>query len=270
MPTTIKPLTILGFERSDFRLIVNLFKMNLKDRYTGSLLGIYWALINPLVQLSIYTFVFGFVLKSKIPGSDSTFHYVLWLISGIIPWLAISESLSLSANSVIQGSGLVKNIVFKSECLPLASVFVSCVPFAVGMTFLALLFVATGNFPGTSIIYLPFVIMLQLFFLTGVSFFLSAATVFVRDIGPFLISFLFVVFFATPIFYPVEMMPSWAEIVTYANPFYQIIKSYRDILIDHLNPNVTGLLYLFVLGVGLNVFGIKFFRICKGLFESAL
>jgi lipopolysaccharide transport system permease protein len=70
-------MNLLGFNRSDLRLLINLLKMNIRDRYLGSSLGILWAIVNPIFMLSIFTYVFGFVLKIKLPGSETTLDYVI-------------------------------------------------------------------------------------------------------------------------------------------------------------------------------------------------
>lgn len=270
LPVETQPRALLGFGKEELRLMVNLCRLLLRDRYTGSLLGVYWTVINPLIQLAVYTFVFAFILKSKIPGAESTFHFVLWLFGGLVPWLAVTESLSLAANSVVSSSGLLKNMVFKSECLPIVGVLMGLIPFLVGLLVIGILLVMDGNLPGGSITFLPLLVLLQLLLLTGLGFFLSAASVFVRDITSFLGSVLMIFFFATPIFYSIEMMPAWARHITFFNPFYQLVDAYRHILIDHGALNLAGLLYLVLLAVVLNIFGLRFFRFAKDYFESAL
>ena len=108
---TLENFAPLGFRGSDLRLILNIFKMRIRDRYLGSALGIIWAILHPLFLLGTYTFVFGFVFKTKIPGSDTTLSYAIWMISGFVPYLAFTESVNDSANSVVSSAALVKNIV---------------------------------------------------------------------------------------------------------------------------------------------------------------
>ena len=137
----------LGFERKDIRLILNMFKMNLKDKYLGSLLGTAWVVIQPLLTLGMYTFIFGFVFKARLPGADTTFAYAIWLISGLVPYLAISESLTNTTNCVITNSSLVKNVIFKTETLPFAASLIAFVPFLVGLIFLFILLLMEKNYP---------------------------------------------------------------------------------------------------------------------------
>src|SRR5262249_28114606 len=100
---------LFGLSSSDLRLVLSFFRMNLRDRYLGSRLGSIWAVANPILMLSIFTFMFGYVYKAKLPGADTTLTYVAWLISGYGPWLALSESIQSSAQSVVNGTSIVKN-----------------------------------------------------------------------------------------------------------------------------------------------------------------
>ena len=80
-------MSIMGFDRADLGFMLNLWRMNLSDRYLGSALGGAWAILNPLLMFALFTFVFGFVFKARLPGADSTMAYSIWLICGYGPWL---------------------------------------------------------------------------------------------------------------------------------------------------------------------------------------
>ena len=130
---------MFGFNRYDLRLLINLFKMNVRDRYLGSSLGSFWAISNPLFMLALYTYIFGFVFKVKLPGAETTLAYVIWLISGYGPWIATTEAIMGAANSVVGASGLVKNMAFKTELLPIAGALVGAINLAVSFVFLLVL-----------------------------------------------------------------------------------------------------------------------------------
>lgn len=263
-------MQLFGFSSAEGRLIINLFKMNIRDRYLGSTLGIVWAVLNPLFLLSMYTFIFGFVFKAKIPGAETTFAFAIWLISGMVPYLAFSDALNATASSVISGAGMVKNVVFKSETLPYAAALTAVVPFVVGMMFLFILLIIDGNYPSWHIIAILPVIILQFTFFGGIGLFLSATTVFVRDIIQALSTFIMLLMFFTPLFYAKEMLPSIIQKITFFNPLYQITDPYREIILYHRLPDFTGLAYLAVLALLLNVFGLKYFRKLKGYFSMKL
>lgn len=259
-----------GFNKSDAILALNLAKMNIRDRYLGSALGLFWAVLNPMMLLGMYTFIFGFIFKAKLPGSETTFAYAIWLISGMVPYLAVSEALTATAGSVVGGAGMVKNVVFKSETLPYAATLTSAVPFAVGMFFLVLLLIIDGNYPSWHIIFIVPLVLIQFALLSGVGLFLSATTVFVRDIMQALTTGIMFLMFFTPIFYTREMLPGIIRKLTFFNPLYQLTQPYREVILYHRIPDMSGLLYIFALAIIFNMLGLKYFRHLKGYFEIKL
>lgn len=261
---------MFGFNRYDARLLLNLFKMNVRDRYLGSSLGSVWAVANPLFMLCLYTYIFGFVFKVKLPGAESTLDYVIWLITGYGPWIATTEAIIASANSVIGGSGMVKNMAFKTELLPVAGALVGLIGLAVSSVFLVILMIYTGNSPSWHIVLLPVVVVAQFAWIIALGIWLSAITVFVRDIMQILPNLLTVLMFITPIFYPFESMPRVVQKLSVANPFYHVAEAYRSILTGHQLPSVRGLLFVLVLSITVFWFGLMAFRRAKGSFDSAL
>ena len=263
-------MSFLGLSAKDALLSWNLFKMSLRDRYMGSALGTFWAVLTPLCMLGMYTFIFGFIFKAKVPGAETTLAYAIWLISGLVPYQAFSEGVNATANSVIGGANMIKNIAFNAETLVVAASLLSLVSFGVGMAFLLVLSVCAGNWPTWHIIFLCLVIPLQLLLITGLGLFLSAFAVFVRDTIQILPTLLMFLMFFTPIFYAKSMMPDIAAQLTFFNPLFQLTDAYRRILLDHAAPDLFGLAYLAVLCAGLNLLGLLFFRRLKGFFETAL
>jgi lipopolysaccharide transport system permease protein len=261
---------ILGFNKSDIKMAINLLKLSIRDKYLGSKFGLLWAVVNPVLFLGLYTFIFGFVFKAKVPGSETTFAYAIFFISGFVPYLAISEGMNTTTLSVVGSASMVKNVVFKVECLPIASTLVAAVPFSVGMFFLGILLLIDGNYPTLYIIFLVPVIVLQFALLSGLGFFLSATTVFIRDIAQIIPTVTVVIVFFTPIFYSIDMLPIVVQKVTFLNPFHHIVQAYRDILLQHQLPDWKGILYLTTVTAILNLAGLWYFRRLKGYFTMAL
>lgn len=261
---------MLGFNRSDVLLILNFFKMNLRDKYLGTSLGTFWALINPLLMLGIYTYIFGFVFKVKLPGAETTLTYVIWLISGYGPWMALSEATMGATMSVVSGSGIVKNIAFKTEILPIASALTSVVPLAISMVFIVILMTFDGKPVSPYVLTLPLVIILQFMLVIGIGFFFATIHVFVRDFGIALPNALNAIMFLTPIFYPLDSMPRLIQLVSNLNPIYALVEAYRAPLIHGRPPDIAGLLYVFFVAALLCVIGLRVFRRAKGHFNSML
>lgn len=261
---------MFGFDRRDLRLLLNLLKMNIRDRYLGSSLGSVWAVTNPLFMLCLYTYVFGFVFKVKLPGADTTLAYVIWLISGYGPWIALQESIMGATTSVVGASGMVKNMAFKTELLPIAGTLVGLINLTVSLFFLFILLIWSESAITWHLLLLPVVVALQFAFAAAVGIWLSVITVFIRDVIQILPTALTAIMFITPIFYSFESMPSFAQKLSVVNPLYHIADGYRAILIGHRMPNLFGLLYVGLLSWATFYFGLIAFRRAKGSFNSAI
>ena len=263
-------MKIMGLRKNDLTMLWGIVKINLFDRYMGLGLGLFWAVINPLLLLGIYTFCFGFVFKAKIPGADTTLSYTVWFLSGFIPYLAISDGLLNCTSAVERYANLVKNVVFRLEYLPIAGTLVAAVPFGVGVVFLWILLLLDGNYPTWHAILLMPVIFLEFAFLAGVGFFLSATNVFIRDVSQAITTITMLIVFGTPIFFPLKILPKVVQKIEFFNPFYQIVQPYRDILVNHIVPDWKGMLYLICLIIMVDWAGIKYFKRLKGYFAAAL
>jgi lipopolysaccharide transport system permease protein len=244
--------------------------MNVRDRYLGSSLGSFWAITNPLFMLALYTYVFGFVFKVKLPGAETTLVYVIWLISGYGPWIALNESIMTATTSVIGASGLVKNMAFKTELLPIAGTLVGLISLSVSLCFLFVLMVWSGSPITWHLLLLPLVMVLQFAFAVALGLWLAVIAVFVRDVVQVLPTLLTATMFVTPIFYPFTSMPTVFQTISLANPIYQIVEGYRAIIIANRMPDFFGLSYVALISLVIFHFGLRAFRRAKGTFDSAL
>lgn len=261
---------MLGFNRQDVLLAFNLFKMNVRDRYLGSSLGSFWAIANPMFMLGLYTFVFGFVFKVRLPGAETTMGYVIWLIIGYGPWIATVEAIMAATTSVVGAAGVVKNMAFKTELLPISAAFVGIISLMVSLSFLLILLVFEGTMPDWHVVWLPLIVMLQFFFIVSLGLWLSAINVFVRDLSIALPNMLTIVMFVTPIFYPIDSMPPLVQKLSFANPFYLISEAYRGVFLRHVTPSLWGMGYVFLLSLIIFYYGLRAFRRAKGHFNSVL
>jgi lipopolysaccharide transport system permease protein len=221
-------------------------------------------------MLALYTFVFGFVFKLRLPGAESTLAYVTWLISGYGTWIATSEALLAASTSVVSAASLVKNVAFKTELLPIAGAFTGLVPLAVSLAFLLVLLVAQGRWPGAHVAWIPVIVCTQFLLILGLGLWLSAVNVFMRDLSFALPNLLTIVLFATPIFYPIDQLPRAMQQVSLANPFYQLAEAYRGVLLEQRTPDLAGLAFVLLLACGLFGAGLVAFRRARRFFEAAL
>lgn len=259
-----------GFDKGDCRILFNMFRMGLADRYLGSVLGGAWAFFNPLIMFALFTFVFGFVFKARLPGANSTLDYTIWLICGYGPWLANSEAIIATSQSIISNSGLVKNLSFKTELLPISATFQGIIPLAVTIGFLLVLMLVNNGALTYHLVWLPLVIFIQFLFLCAIGLLVAVTTTFLRDFAFVLPNLLMIILFSTPIFYSVDAMPEIVGIVSSFNPFYIISECYRAILLWGKAPELMPLAALGVVSIFLFTMFLSGFRRVKGFFASVV
>ena len=226
-------------------LIQSLVARELKARYRGSVLGFFWSFVNPLLLLSIYTFVFAYILPNP---EERTRPYSVFMFCGLLPWTWFSGSLLEATGSLISGGNLIKKVLFPAEVLPIVSVLSNMVHFFLGLLILAGFMIGTQHFPDPGdLIFFPLVVLIQLIFTVALSLILSALTVHFRDIRDLLANLLTFWFFATPIiyFYRMETVRHFQWLFD-INPFFHLSVSYQEILFFH-DPFVGGHLKLLLL-----------------------
>ena len=210
-------------------LIQSLVARELKARYRGSVLGFVWSFINPLLLLTIYSFVFSVVL----PGlhSKETEPYALFMFVGILPWTWFSSSLTEAAGSLISGGNLIKKVLFPAEVLPIVSVLANMVHFIFGLPILAVFLIYYRRPPDLDgLFWFPIAMLVQFVFTCALGLILSALAVHFRDIRDILSNLLTLWFFSTPIIYWINEAPGLGKRVLDFNPMTHLIVSYQEIL----------------------------------------
>lgn len=218
------------------RLIQSMVRRDVLARYRGSFGDVLWTVLNPLLLMSAYFFVFGVVLRTKFGADTSRTGFVLYFIAGMLPWLAFSEALGRSPLLVLEHRNFVKKLVFPLEILPVNVVISGFVTelFAMGI-FLAGLLAARGGVPLTAL-WLPVLLIPQLLLTLGLCWFLAALGAFVRDLGQVMSFLLTLWFFLTPICYPETQLPASALAILGKNPVFTLVHDYRRILLEGQAP----------------------------------
>jgi len=210
-------------------LIESLVARELKARYRGSVLGFFWSFINPLLLLSVYSFVFTYVMPGLHPKEIEPF--ALFMFCGILPWTWFSSSLIEASNSLLVGGNLIKKVLFPAEVLPIVNVLANMVHFFFGLPILVLFLVYYRRPPDAwDLIWFPVAVAVQLVFTTGLALILAALTVHFRDLRDILSNLLTLWFFATPIIYSIQSAPGLSKRVLDFNPMTHLIVSYQEIL----------------------------------------
>ena len=209
-------------------LIQSLVARELKARYRGSVLGFFWSFINPLLLLLIYTFVFTYVMVARWEGIEP---YALFLFCGLLPWTWFSSSLLESSNVLIAGGNLIKKVMFPAEILPIVTVLANMVHFFLGLPILAAFLVYYQKpLQLAELVWFPVVVLVQLVLTLGIALFLSALTVHFRDLKDLLGNLMQFWFFATPIIYPMQVIPEGMRWWLNLNPMTHIMISYQEVL----------------------------------------
>jgi ABC-type polysaccharide/polyol phosphate export permease len=210
-------------------LIQTLVARELKARYRGSVLGFFWSFINPLLLLLVYWFVFSVVLPGIRPIDIEP--YALFMFCGLLPWTWFSSSVLEASNVLIAGGNLIKKVLFPAEVLPVVTVLANMVHFLLGLPIIAvaLVYFAVPVRP-LELLWLPVVVLVQLFFTLGLALIVSSLTVHFRDLKDILGNLMTFWFFATPIIYPMSLAPPSGKVLLDLNPFTHLVISYQEIL----------------------------------------
>ncbi|KAM3114470.1 ABC transporter permease [Phormidesmis sp. 146-33] len=216
-------------------LLKTLVQRDLEARYKGSVLGNLWSLINQLAQLLVYTYLFSIVLqvKLKLPGLPANnFTYGLWLFAGLVPWTAFTTGLVQSSVSVIGQPNLVKKVVFPLTLLPLVPVLSAFVESSLGLMALILFVAFTSNTIHSTLWLLPLVWVPQLLLTAGLGYLMAGLTVFLRDIPQTIGVLVNLLFYVTPIVYPVSIIPTQIKpLVFWLNPLAVLVEVNRDLIL---------------------------------------
>ena len=212
-------------------LILQLTARDFKSRYLGSYLGLLWAFIQPTVTILIFWFVFEIGFKSA-PVDD--FPFILWLITGMIPWFFISDSLANGTGSVIENSYLVKNIVFRVSMMPVVKLLSALIVHVFFVLVIMLVFSAYQIYPGLHSLQVIYYGFSAIVLLLGFTWLTSALVVFLKDVGQIVAMILQFGFWLTPIFWSLQIVPPRYQIYLKLNPIYYITEGYRDSFIHQV------------------------------------
>jgi lipopolysaccharide transport system permease protein len=212
------------------RLAWEFARREFHDRYAGQVLGRIWALGHPLVLMSIYVFLFAFVLKLKVGGTEELpLDYPTYLLSGLIPWLACQDAMSKSTIAISGNEALVKQVVFPIEVLPVKGILASMVNQVIASLLLVGYVVVThGTLPWTYAL-LPGLWLLEIVGLAGVSLLLSAASVYLRDLKEVVQVFSTINLYIMPVFFLPDWVPDLLRPILYLNPFSYLIWCAQDL-----------------------------------------
>lgn len=222
------PLKHLGLLRA---LVVR----DLESKYKGSVLGNFWTIAHQISQILIYTYVFSVILKVKLNllgVTSNSFTFGLWLYAGLLPWTAITNSLVQSSMTLVTQPNLVKKVVFPLSLLPLVPVLSAFVESCAGFCLLVLMLMVMHQVIHPTLLLMPLIWIPQLLMTIGLSYVIAGVTVFIRDLAQSLLIFLNMLFYLTPIVYPLSAVPlEWRDWILWLNPAAVVVEIYRELVI---------------------------------------
>ena len=253
------------------RLIWAMAKREITDRYAGQMLGAVWAVGHPLILMAVYVFVFGYVFRTRIGGTyDLPLDYTAYLLSGILPWLCIQESLNKAPTSVTANASLVKQVVFPTEVLPVKSVIASLVTQLVSLAILVIYVLAShGSLPLTYLL-LPVALLIQVTQVIGLALMLAALGVYLRDLKDLVQVGTLVSMYLLPVFYLPAMVPSQFRPLLYLNPFTYTVWIYQDLCYFGRIEHPVAWVVASVLSLACFISGWLVFQRLKPMFGNAL
>ncbi len=251
-------------------LIRTMVWRDLLGRYRGSLAGIFWSVLNPLLLMATYYFVFGVVLQARFGGDTTREGFVLYFLAGMLPWLPFSEALGRAPSVLVEHATFIKKLVFPIDTLPVNLVVSGLVTqgFAI-LLFLAGLLLFRGAIPAAAL-WLPLLLVPQVLLTLGSCWLLSALGLLFRDLGQLMGFFLTMWFFLTPICYPEESVPAAARPLLALNPFLHLVRAFRSVLLEGHPPDWPNFAALCLTAVFVFLAGYTVFHKLRGSFADLL
>jgi lipopolysaccharide transport system permease protein len=251
-------------------LVRSMVRRDITARYRGSFGDVFWTVLNPLLLMLTYFFVFGIVLRARFAGDPSRSGFALYFLAGMLPWLPFSEAVGRSPGVILEHRNFVKKLVFPVEILPVNLVIAGLVTeiFAL-VVFLFLLLPTHGSVP-PSVFWLPLLVAPQLLFTLGTCWFLAALGAYVRDLGQIIGFVMTLWFFITPICYPEESLPAAALPILSKNPIFVLVRGYRNIFLETQPPAFGPLWKLWLLSAGVCVLGYAWFHKLRKNFPDVI
>lgn len=249
---------------------MSLARRDLLARYKGSVLGVLWAILTPIVMIAIFTFLFAGVFGARFGARGSSWDYALYLFCGLLPWTMFQETVQRAATTIVEHTNLVKRVVFPLETLPV-SLAVSALGNQMFGTLALLLATAIIHRQlHLTMLWLPVLLVPQLLATLGAAWLVASLGVFLRDLVQGVTLALMAWMYLTPIIYPESIVPERYRPFINANPFTALVRSYRRILLEGLAPDWPGLAYFALCAVAVFIIGYWWFAKSRRNFADVI
>lgn len=250
----------------DYRqMISSLVRRDLRGRYKGSVLGFMWTFLNPLFQLIVYTIVFSIIMRAGIE------RFYLFLFVALVPWIFFSTCVSAGSVCILSQQDMVKKIYFPREVLPITYVTSQFVNMLFSFVVIFAVIIVSGvGFNIQALLFLPVIMLIEYMLALGITFLVSAVTVYFKDMQYILNIVTMAWMYMTPIVYSEDMVPEKYLQLYKLNPVTPIIIAYRDILYYKRIPDMSTLTMAVVSGIVVMLIGTFTFSRLKRHFAEEL
>ena len=235
-------------------LVVYLVISGLKAQHRNTFLGYLWWLLDPLLGVFVYFFVVVVVFQ-RGKASD----YGIYLVVGMIVWQWLSSTINSTSRSIVSQAGIIRQVYLPKSIFPIGAVLTQLINFGFGLLVVAIFFLFFKLIPGVKIIWLPFIITMQLCFMMAIAFPVAYICVFVRDMDNLLSHILRLWFFGSPVIWSQDMIPEKLRFMLDINPMYYFLEGYRNILLYNSNPNYLTLLTIGTVSIIFLIFMILYY-----------
>lgn len=251
-------------------LLRSMIRRDIQARYRGSFADIFWTVLNPVLLMATYFFVFGIVLQSRFGPDNSRTGFVLYFLAGMLPWLPFAEAVGRAPHVMLEHRNFIRKLVFPVEILPVSQSLAALITelFALAAFVLAV-FIIRGDWP-VMVVLLPILLVPQILFTMGVAWFLAALGVFVRDLTQVIGFLLTLWFFITPICYPEASLPPEIAPFLLKNPMYQFVRGYRELLLEGRLPEWSAIVKLWAVSIAAFVLGYSWFHKLRKSFADVI
>lgn len=254
-----------------YKLLPPLIVRDIKERYAGSTAGMLWTVMQPVMTILLFWLVFSQILKIRVHVDTGEIPFLPFLLSGLLPWFAIQEGVTRGASSIIEKGYIIKKVFYPAELFPLSAVLSSLIHHAIGFAvFLAVFFALSGKIAFFQAPLIIALLLMQVVLTVGLAFFLSALSVYIRDILQVLGLIFQALFYTTTILFPIEQVPAGLKPVILLNPFTWLMEAYHSVILYGRYPDAGSMAYLFVLSFGVFAGGFYVFKRLKKGFADVL
>jgi len=247
----------------NINLLVELTKRDFTERYSGSVLGVVWGFISPLVNILIYTLIFSKIMSARLPGVEGGYSYSIYLVSGLIPWLAFSNTILRSSTVFLDKKHIISKINLSLFRLPLFIVISEAITFLITMSIFMVFLIITANKLSWVMLILPFIYLAQQLLAFSIGFMIAQLTVFIRDLKELTAIVMQIWFWFTPIVYVINIVPDSLSRLLIYNPVYYFTQVWQNVFVYQQIPDLKGVIIITAIAHALLILAFLMYRVLE-------